>query len=439
MPARHIAIIAPPVPGHYDPLKVLTRALERRGHRVTFVHMADAAALVPGFGFEAVGLRTHGQGALASYTQVLATASRPFGFFRMISKTAAITRMLLDELPAALERIGADAVIADSTEPAGGLVARHLKLPWATSVTGLPLLREPAVPPPFIGWPYRDDPAGLKRNATGYRVANFCSRPIARVVEQAGSTWGLDPHENQGFSPALQVAQCPAALDFPRRELPANFHYCGPWRDAPEAGQELPEDDRPLVYCSLGSLQGGRAELFAAMTEACARVGARAAVAHGGKLDEVAACRLPGDPIVRAHWHQPSALPHCTAAILHAGFNTVLDALATGVPMLVAPIAFEQPGTAARVVHAGAGRLLPKRRTSAVIAEELRALMGTPSYRHNAQRIGGTMRGLGGVEQAAGLIDRLFSQAPAAAAAAATRASPDAGDAHDDSRRSGSR
>ncbi|HEV2568987.1 glycosyltransferase [Sphingomonas sp.] len=436
---RHIAIIAPPVPGHYDPLKVLARALERRGHRVTFVHMADAAALVPGFSFEAVGARTHGPGALARYTQVLARASRPFGFFRMISETAAITRMLLEDLPAALERIGAEAVIADSTEAAGGLAARHLRLPWATSVTGLPLLREPAVPPPFIGWPYRHDAAGLKRNATGYRFADLFARPITRVVERAASAWALDPQENQGFSPHLQVAQCPEALDFPRRELPANFHYCGPWRDTPPTDPELPDDSRALVYCSLGSLQGGRAGLFAEMTEACARVGARAVVAHGGKLDDAAARQLPGDPIVRSHWHQPSVLPRCSAATLHAGFNTVLDALGAGVPMLMAPIAFEQPGTAARVVHAGAGRLLPRRRNADTIAGELRTLLETASHRQNAERMAYAMRRLGGVEEAAALIHRLFSQAPAAIGGAATRVSPGAGDARGDSRRSGSK
>jgi MGT family glycosyltransferase len=405
---RHIAIVAPPVPGHYDPLKVLAARLSERGHRISFVHMADAAALVPGFGFEAVGARTHGPGALARYTDQLARAARLSGFFGMIRATAAITEMLLDELPGTMRSIGADAMIADATEPAGGLVARHLGLPWATSVTGLPLLREPLVPPPFVDWAYQPDEAGMKRNRTGYRIADALSRPITRVLARYATRWGLDPNEHGGFSPALQVAQCPAALDFPREQLPPNFHYCGPWRENAPDPLDLPDDQRPLIYCSLGSLQGNRPALFGAMTKACADLGARAVVAHGGKLREADARALPGNPIVRAHWHQPSILPRCRAAILHAGFNTVLDALAAGVPMLVAPIAFEQPGTAARVVRAGAGHRLGK---SADLRTALAGLLADASAKRNAERMAAETKVLGGVGEAADRISRLFAPA----------------------------
>ena len=53
---RHVAIIAPPTPGHFNPLQVLGGELVRLGHRVTMVHLGEAAALVddPRIGFAAI-------------------------------------------------------------------------------------------------------------------------------------------------------------------------------------------------------------------------------------------------------------------------------------------------------------------------------------------------------------------------------------------------
>jgi len=407
MTKSHIAIVAPPLPGHWDPLKVLAGALQGRGYRITFVHMADAAGLVAAtpFGFEPVGGGTHGRGALAGYRRLLARAPSLSGFLPMIRATAAMSRMLLQDLPAALARIGADAVIADETEAAGAMVARHLGLPHVTSITALPLLRDPALPPPFLGWPFRDDDYGLKRNAGGYRVAEMLMRPIRRVLEQHARPWRLDLAEIERGSPLLQVAQCPPTLDFPRAALPASFRYCGPFRHAAGPPPALPQD-RPLVYCSLGSLQGDRPQLFADMAAACADLGARAVVAHGGLLSQSAAGALPGDPMVAPFWPQPEVLSQCRAAILHGGFNTVLDALGAGVPMVVAPLAFEQAGTAARVQRTGAGAALFGGRLSrAKLRGALEQVLDQPSYRQSAADMARSMAKLGGGEEAAGSID----------------------------------
>jgi len=446
MTRSHIVIVAPPLPGHWDPLKVLAGALQERGYRITFVHMPDAAELVADtrFGFEPVGGGTHGRGALAVYRRLLARAPSMSGFLPMIRATGAMSRMLLQDLPAALARIGADAVIADETEAAGAMVAWHLRLPYVTSITGLPLLRDAALPPPFLSWPFRDDEYGLRRNAGGYRVADMLMRPIRRVLAQHAGPWRLDLAEIERGSPLLQVAQCPPELDFPRSALPPSFRYCGPFRKAPGPPPELPKD-RPLVYCSLGSLQGNRPQLFADMSAACADLGARAIVAHGGLLAEEAARALPGDAVAGAFWPQAAVLPRCRAAILHGGFNTVLDALGAGVPMVVAPLAFEQAGTAARVQRTGAGAALFGGRLSrAKLRTALGDVLQQNSYRQSAAGIKRSMEKLGGVNEAAGLIDAALTSgrippAPASPTGAATRAFPATDGARDDSRRSGSR
>jgi UDP:flavonoid glycosyltransferase YjiC (YdhE family) len=409
--ARHIAVIASPTPGHLNPLQVLGTELVALGHRVTVVHVSDVARLVraQNVGFEPLAQADIRAESLASYFGKLAAPTGPIGLIRMIRATAMMTETLLDHAPAVLKRIGVDAVIADSAEPAGALIADHVGVPHVVSITGLPLLCEPAIPPPYLGWRYRSDAVGLFRNRGGYRVADALMRPITQVLKDRRQTWGLGDTANE---PRLHIAQCPGGLDYPRAELPPLFHYGGPWRSAAPEDFDAPVDGRPLVFCSLGTLQGSRYSVFAKMAEACARIGARAVIGHGGGLTAAEAATLPGNPLVRTFWPQESVLRHCAAAILHGGFNSVLDALAAGVPIVALPIAFEQPGTAARLAWIGAGRTLsPHRLTVGRLASALEDVMENPSYREAAARLSAEMSTAGGAPEAAIAINAAFSHA----------------------------
>ncbi len=398
--SRHIAVIAPPTPGHFNPLQALGLALVDHGHRVTMVHVAEAARLVtaPGIGFAA--LPGGGAGGLADYLERLADPTGLTGLTRMIRATAAMTGRLLDGAPALLQAIGTDAVIADAAEPAGALIARRIGVPHVASITGLPLLGEPNVPPPFLGWRYRADGLGRFRNWGGYTVANVLLRPITQVVHERRQAWRL---EGEG-APRLSIAQCPRGLDYPRRAMPGLI-YGAPWRSAEVEAIALPNDGRPLVFCSLGTLQGGRRGLFATMAQACATIGARAVIGHGGGLSAAEVAALPGDPLVRAFWPQGAVLRRCCAALLHGGFNTVLDALAAGVPIVALPIAFEQPGTAARLSRIGAGRVLsPQGLTADRLSVALADVIRNPGYRQAAARLAAEIAEGGGAARAATLV-----------------------------------
>ena len=348
---------------------------------------------------------------LDAYLALLGDPTGPLGLTRMIRASAAMTAALLDGAPAVAARIGADAVLADMAEPAGPVVAARLGVPCVATVTGLPLMDDPGVPPPFTDWPWLPGAAGRFRNAGGYAVARRLMRPIERVVAQAGAA----------ATPVLHVAQCPAGLDFPRAAAPAGFRYGAPWRLPDVTAVDLP-DDRPLVFCSLGTLQGSRVRLFAAMAAACASVGARAVIAHGGGLADRDAAALPGAPLVRAFWPQRAVLSRCAAAILHGGFNTVLDALAAGVPIVAVPIAFEQPGTAARIEWSGAGRIVPMRRASARALEvALRAVLQQPRYAQAAGRFRAALARRDGAAEAAAAISAALSADSGAGATMASR------------------
>ncbi|MFG1396697.1 glycosyltransferase [Roseixanthobacter pseudopolyaromaticivorans] len=410
MTSLHFAVVAPPLSGHFNPLMALSRTLVARGHRVTFYHMADAADMVRDapVGFRAVGLSSHPAGALKAHLDTLANPTGPLGLLRVIRETADITDMLCRDLPDAFRAERIDAVIADQTEAAGALVARHLKLPFVSTATALPLNREIGLPPPFVDWPYDPTEKGRWWSEGGWKVTDFLMKPMAKVVARHAEAFGLDPLADQGFSPLLQVAQCVKGLDFPRNELPLCFHYCGPFR-TPEVDArldfDLHGDGRPLVFCSLGTLQGARADLFQAVAKAAQKLNVRLVLAHGGLLSDEAARALPGDPVVRAFVPQRQVLAHCKAAVIHAGFNTVMDALSVGVPLVAMPIAFEQPGISARLLYSGVARIFPAKKASARRVEEaLGLVLSDPAYAIAARRIQSEITASGGVGEAADLI-----------------------------------
>ncbi|WP_312798167.1 glycosyltransferase, partial [Tianweitania sp.] len=112
--------------------------------------------------------------------------------------------------------------------------------------------------------------------------------------------------------------------------------------------------DRPFVFASLGTLQGHRFNLFQRIARACRTLDVQLMIAHCGGLTPTQAGRLDADWVVD-RVDQKAALARADVVITHAGLNTVVDALSATVPMLCIPLAFDQPGMAARVRQAGVG------------------------------------------------------------------------------------
>jgi zeaxanthin glucosyltransferase len=405
----HFAVMTPPYAGHLNPMLALACTLADSGHRVTVVAQADVGPQVAqsDIGFVPVGMRSHPPGRLARMTARLAGTTGLFGIFGVIRDMAETTAMLCDEVPAVLQRIGAEAVIADQTEPAGGLVARHLGLPQISIANALLIDREPTVPPPFVGWSYDPSPKGVKRNLGGYRVSDWMMQPLLDVIKRRAGIWGLPGVATleDCLSPTLEISQGVAGFDFPRAAAPPALHYCGPLR-LPEMQGWDAVPGRPNVFCSLGTLQGARTGIFKAVAGGCHRLGLALTIAHGGKLESRTAASLPGRPRVESFVPQRAVLAASAATVCHGGLNTVLDALAAGVPLVVVPLAFEQGAIAARVERSGAGVVIPRRRlTAASAAAALREVLSDASYRERAEALRDEIASAGGVARAADLIE----------------------------------
>jgi UDP:flavonoid glycosyltransferase YjiC (YdhE family) len=124
----------------------------------------------------------------------------------------------------------------------------------------------------------------------------------------------------------------------------------------------------------------------------------------------------PGDfgaqppPHIHIERYIPQSLlfPHCDLVITHGGSGTVRTAIDHGLPMVIIPIAADQPENAARCAALGLARVVrPDQRTPEVIREAVRAVLNDPRYRQAAERLREEIHALPGLDYAVHLLERL--------------------------------
>ena len=432
------AVIAPPFTSHVRALEALAGELIERGHHVLWLQQPDVRAVLRDTRIEfiPVGAAEFPEGSLAQLVAHAARPGGPLGLRRVIGDMARQTRVLCQEAPACLRAYRVDVVIADQMEAAGGLVAAALGLPWISVACALPINREPAVPLPVMPWGHAgDDAAALQRNGVSARVYDWLMQPHDRAIVASAAALGLTGYRalHDCLSATLQISQAIEAFDFPRQAAPSVLQHVGPLRlplTTEPALELLPTDDgRPLVFASLGTLQGGRFGLFKRIAKACRKLDVQLLVAHCGGLDatQCDALKRHGARWVTDFAPQRAALARADVVVTHAGLNTVLDALVAGTPMLLLPIAFDQAGVAARVLRVDAGlRLLPALATRNSIAHALRRLLDESTFAAHATALGRQVPpGQSGTQRAADLIEATHPEptslfTPATAETAAT-------------------
>jgi len=116
----------------------------------------------------------------------------------------------------------------------------------------------------------------------------------------------------------------------------------------------------------------------------------------------------PPSFIVRARVPQLALLPRMQAVVCHGGHNTVCEALAHGLPLIVTPIRDDQPVVANQVVASGAGlRLRYGRLGAKTLREAVFRILDEPAFRDAAVRVARSFAAAGGAPRAADYLERL--------------------------------
>lgn len=409
----HYAVIAPALYSHVRALEALAQALIARGHRVTFMQQGEARTLLNDarIGFYPLGERSHPTGSLA-HTLDLTAHPSGMGIFRLIDDMAKTSDMLCRELPSALEKAGVDGVIVDQMEAAGGLVAEALGLPFVSVACALPVNREPHLPLPVMPFNYDTSARSQKLYATSERIYDWLMRRHSEVLARHARAFGLGERRSlhDCLSPLAQISQTLPGFDFPRHQLPAHFHAIGSLRHSRAAAEDAQPATTPLVFASLGTLQGHRYRLFRTIARACRQLNVRLLIAHCGGLndDQVARLQRYGADVTDFA-DQPAVLRQAQAVITHGGLNTVMDAIESATPILTIPLAFDQPGVAARVVYSGIGRRASRFTTVSALAKNLNALLNDASYRQRLTLMQAQLAQAGGASCAAEVVEQALN------------------------------
>jgi zeaxanthin glucosyltransferase len=419
----HFGIFCPGTYGHLNPMCNLGRELMQRGHQVTLFGLPDVADKVTkaGLNFYEIGAADFPRGKMVESLQQLGELDGLPALKFSIAFFLAESAMLIREAPIAIQSAGVEALIIDQISLSVGTVADRLKLPFVTVYNALLLNREPGVPPFSTTWAYQDNVTARLRNRLGNALIARLTNPLWQLIVQQREAWQLPPQENReaAVSQLAQICQMPAALDFPRKNLPTCLHYIGQLQApvSPESANSSLGDfpwerltGQPLIYASLGTLQNRNWQIFESIATACEGLDAQLVVALGNPNQDINQVKLAGNPIVVSYAPQQQLIDRATLVITHAGLNTTLDALSAGVPMVAIPITNDQPGVAARMVRTGSGLLIPVKK---VTVDRLRfaitKVLNDQSFKNNAMKMQADIQAAGGVPRAADIIEQAIS------------------------------
>jgi MGT family glycosyltransferase len=287
-----------------------------------------------------------------------------------------------------------------------------------------------ATPPCVFSWPYESTPEALARNIEGVKAIGETFAPVVPLAMSYAEKVGLEIDWSDPAATVSKLAvitQTPKEFDFPGIPWPAQFHYAGPLHD--DQGREpvpFPWDKltgKPLIYASLGSLVNGLHDIYKHILEAVQPLqDVQVVLSIGKNINPENLGAIPSNTIVARSAPQIELLKRAALCITHAGLNTTLESLAQGVPMVAIPIAYDQPGVAARIAYHGTGEFIE---VDELTTDRLRSLiekvLRDPSYRERAEYFQKVISKTRGLDVAAEIIEQAFQKHETKVAAALHR------------------
>ena len=401
-----VIIAATPAAGHVDPVLGIARVLVNRGHEVHVCTGRRFHARVTSVGARFIPLPASadfdGQDADREFPGRAGLTGLDALLFDFEHIFFGKMRVQYEGLLALIDTVRPDAIIADMLF--FGIVPLMLLPRDSRPLIGICGIT-------FLGLP-RDDgmphgPAipvlGADRSAApplamleGARAAMM---PLQTMYEARLRDFGIEP-----VGTALDVTTSHAdifwqggvpALEYPRESLPEHVNFVGRWPQSPATaalpdwGDEL-RDGRNIVFVTQGTVANGDLDtlVLPTMRALAHRNDLLVVATTGGRDPGDLARKLPSNARIATYLPLDWLLPRVHAMVTNGGFGTVIQALAAGVPLVVAGATEDKPEIAARVARSGAGiDLKSENPGETALCQAVENVLDQPHYRAAARQL----------------------------------------------------
>lgn len=387
MPRLHVLLPTLGSAGDVHPFIALGLALQSRGHRATLVTNPLFQPLVEGcgLGFEGVGSAERARAAISNPDIWHPRRGLPLVLQIMASAVPEIFSILE-------RRADASTIVAASSLALGARIAQDkLGLPTAT-VHLQPIMLRSLEEPLLLGpWRPALQPRWMRAALLWLIDRRWIDPQLQPPVNALRAQLGLGPVDRPLHhwlhSPQCVLAMFPGWFAPPQADWPQATCLTGfPLWDAHGMsgaaallGQSpiaAPGDVEAFLACgeapvvvTAGSAAATLPHFFSESVQALRVLGQRALLVTNFAQQLPGA--LPQGMAAAGYVPFGALLPRAALIIHHGGIGTVAQAIAAGIPQLLAPRAFDQFDNAARVERLGLGRILPDSRYRAAAAAEL--------------------------------------------------------------------
>lgn len=416
-----VGFFTPSATSHLNSAIEVALEVQRRGHHVIFFGFKEMQNKVSNLGFEFLEV---GHDLAENYTSVrLAEIGELDGLAAVnttIDYIAEMQAVYHRDAPDLVRSAQLDLMFIDQVLYFMATVAKHVQVPYVVFCVALNVVLDPLVPPIFSHRIPSDSLIYRLRNFIDNRLQAFMTRKLVSAHRDQHAEWNIpyDEDARRAESALATIIQLPKSIDFPRQTDPNYYHYIGRIAD-PSGVEPLSAnitfpfeklDGRPLVYASLGTIQNRIASMFQKIIEACNHedINAQLVLSLGDRDASVDQVSTDTSAIVVPFAPQEKLVSMAALVITHGGCSTTTMALSYGVPMVVIPIANDQPGIGARVVKAGLGLVIhPRNLTVDALRSSILEVLGDKTYAERCALISKEIEEAGGVERTADIVEEV--------------------------------